>query len=300
MVIFLTRSLKRLVVLVPGVIITIFAIRDIFPSVHDRLLLILAVLLAYGIVAYGLIPAGLRLWRAMAPPKHPPIYCLTPDGFVSDPINIGLVGDRQALVNAMTAAGWTEADQNSLINRIKTILSIVTNGRYPSAPISRLFMFGRPQDIGFEIQLDERSDDRHHVRFWATDFNPIHPLAQQNTSKDRILPPTDQSVFWIGAVSRDTSRGLLRRNLQLSHRVHLNTDRERDLMVHELSNAKQIKRVDLVRLHEPYQSSIRVWRGYVSTDGVMAVCELSAKPARTEPTVTDKAPSKKLSSALVM
>lgn len=296
MVMFLTRLLKRLVVFVPGVVITILAIRDIFPSIKARLPLGLAILVTYVIVAYALIPAAIRLWRAVRPPKHPPIYCLTPDGFASDPINVGMVGDRQALITAMQAAGWTEADRNSPLKWLRAGWSIIFRRSYPAAPMSSLFMFGRRQDIGFELQPDNRSSVRHHVRFWATDFNPIHPLAQQNTSRERILPSTDQPVFWIGAASRDIGYALIRHNFQVSHMVHPNTDRERDHIVHGLSQAKQIKRVDLVRLHEPYQLMNRVWRGYLTTDGVMAVCELSAKPLRTAPTDKSTAGPKTVSS----
>lgn len=301
MVIFLTRFLKRFVVLVPGIVIAVFAIRDIFPTLNARLPIVLAVLLTYIIVAYLLIPAAIRLWRTFYPPKHPPIYCLTPDGFASDPINVGIVGDKTSLVAAMSAAGWTVADGNSPINWLRAVWAIFFKHSYPSAPMSRLFMFGRHQDIGFEVQLDNRGGVRHHVRFWATNFNPIHPLAQQSTSRERILPATDQPVFWIGAASRDVGYALIRHNLQISHMVHPDTDRERDLIVHDLSKGGQIKRVDLVRLHEPYQLANRVWRGYLTTDGVMAVCELTAaKPARAEATPSAKVPAKATGSSPVI
>ena len=300
MVIFLTRFLKRFVVLVPGIVIAVFAIRGILPTLKARLPIVLAVLLTYVIVAYLLIPAAFRLWRTFYPPKHPPIYCLTPDGFASDPINVGVVGSQQALITAMTEAGWTVADNNSPINWLRSAWAVLLKRSYPSAPVSRLFMFGRHQDIGFEIQLDNHGGVRHHVRFWATNFNPIHPLSQQSTSRERILPPTDQPVFWIGAASRDVGYAFMRHNLKISRMVHPDTDRERDLIVHDLSKAGKIKRVDLVRLHEPYQLANRVWRGYLTTDGVMAVCELAAtKPARAEATASVKVPSRSATSSPV-
>ncbi len=47
------------------------------------------------------MPALIRLFRIIHPPDHLPLYCVTPDGFASDPLNIGLISTRRQLIHAM-------------------------------------------------------------------------------------------------------------------------------------------------------------------------------------------------------
>jgi len=95
MISFSWRLLKRFAVLVPGIIIAYISVRKVFPAIdrhvpYDGL----AILLTYIIAAYILLPALIRLWRILFPPKHLPLYCITPDGFASDPVNIGIIATR--------------------------------------------------------------------------------------------------------------------------------------------------------------------------------------------------------------
>src|SRR5579872_6382295 len=110
MLTYLLRLLKRFAVLLPGIAIAYVSARDIFPFLDKRLPIEAAVLLTYILGAYILIPATLRGWRLIVPAKHLPLYCVTPDGFASDPLNIGLVGSRKQLIDAMQTIGWHVAE----------------------------------------------------------------------------------------------------------------------------------------------------------------------------------------------
>lgn len=163
------RLAKRFAVLVPGIVIAYFSARDIFPYFDKRLPLGAAVFITYVLAAYVLIPALIRLVRIVRPARHLPLYCVTPDGFASDPINIGIIGSRQQLIGAMERAGWYVADPHRIRHLPRQVLSVVSGWPYPNAPVSNLYLFGRKQDIAFEIPL-EGSTGRHHVRFWATTY----------------------------------------------------------------------------------------------------------------------------------
>src|ERR1700744_4596412 len=104
MILFIIRLAKSIAVLLPGIIIVYFSVRNIFPYFDNRLPLSVALLLTYILAAYLLIPALIRLVRIVFPPKHLPLYCVTPDGFVSDPLNIGLIATRRELITAMEQA----------------------------------------------------------------------------------------------------------------------------------------------------------------------------------------------------
>src|SRR4051812_44631302 len=122
---FVVRLAKRFAVLIPGLIIAYFAVRDIVPLFNRRLPLSLAIIATYALAAYVLIPALIRLLRIARPPDHLPLYCVTPDGFASDPLNIGVIGTRRQLIMAMEKAGWYVADRHNLRNVIRAGLATV-------------------------------------------------------------------------------------------------------------------------------------------------------------------------------
>src|SRR3982751_48517 len=124
MIQYMLRLAKRFAILVPGVVIAYFSVRNIFPYFDDRLPLSLAILATYALGAYVLIPALIRGYRIIRPADHLPLYCVTPDGFASDPLNIGIIGTRRELIIAMQAAGWHVADRHTLKNVTRFAFSV--------------------------------------------------------------------------------------------------------------------------------------------------------------------------------
>jgi hypothetical protein len=266
---------KRFAVLVPGLIITYFSVRKVLPYFHRRLPLAFAIIATYIIAAYVLIPALIRLIRIVRPPDHLPLYCVTPDGFASDPLNIGIIGTRLELIKAMEKAGWHLADPHRLPNLVRAGLSTVYSWSYPNAPVSSLYLFGRKQDLAFEIPIEGEHGSRHHVRFWATTYDPKKLLdikainwhhREQHIQGDNLL--------WVGAASLDAGIGYIRHNFQFTHMVHPDTDSERQLILDSLKKQKLINRVRFVKLGDPYRLINRVMRGRLHADGKMAVVSL--------------------------
>ena len=269
------RFLKRFAVLIPGLIIAYLSIRDIFPIFDKRLPGAVAVFLTYVVAAYILIPALLRLYRMVIPARHLPLYCVTPDGFASDPINIGLIGSRAQLVAAMQAAGWHVADPHTPRHLLHAIYSILLRHPYPTSPMSNLYLFGRKHDVGFEIPLGDSRGHRHHVRFWATTYQNIDDLSLQTIHwHHRKEQLKGDDLLWVGAASRDVGFALIRHNVQISHMIHPDTDAERELIVRQLLGQKVAKSVTAVHLGKPYRLVNRVWRGYLQSDGMMRVLKL--------------------------
>lgn len=272
------RFLKRFAVLLPGLIIAYVSVMNIFPLIDSQTPKLVAFLATYILAAYVLIPAIIRVWRLFVPPRHLPIYSVTPDGFASDPINIGIIGSRQQLVEAMQQAGWHVADKHSPKNMLKEVVSTLLSEPYLSAPMSSLYLFGRHQDIGFEIQIAGEFKNRHHVRFWATTYD--QPLSKLKTAENihwfprrQLRNRQQEQLLWLGAASKDIGLALIRHNAQLTHMIHPNTDRERDLIAEQLQidGAKLVTTIPLMR---PYKLTNRVWRGYLQTDGQLKVVQL--------------------------
>lgn len=271
---YLWLGVKRAAVLMPGILVAYASARAVFPYFHQRLPLAVAIVATYGLGAYVLIPAILRLWRIFVPANHLPLYSVTPDGFASDPLNIGIIGSRTQLIAAMEAAGWSVAQPSTIRNIIATCVSIVFNHQYAGMPMSRLYLFGRKQDIGFELQEpDQKRGYRHHVRFWATTLDDIQSLpdGKITSRKNKLF---EDRLLWAGAASLDIGITLMRQNFQLAHAVDPNTNRERDLIVEQLTHTGDTKLVETVRLHKAYSLINRTWFATLKTDGNMAVLQL--------------------------
>lgn len=278
MINYFVRLAKRILVLLPGIVGTFFAIEQIYPFVDNRVPWGLALFVTYVVTAYVLIPGIIRLYRLFVREKHIPTYCTTPDGYASDPINIGVIATRKELITSMMTAGWHQADPRTYKNMLRLGLSILFNKHYLAAPFSTLYLFGRRQDIGFQQSSGDNPLHRHHVRFWATMF------AERADHKEHLFfwqkyrgASAPHRVLWIGAASLDKGLGIIRHNAQLTHMIDPDTDSERELIVHQLKKTGIVKHVRVERIDSPYRLINRVWRGHLKADGRIKIVEFKQK-----------------------
>lgn len=278
MIAYLIRFVKRISVLIPGVFIAYVAVYNVFPTL-DRYLPsdAVAIVATYIVMAYILIPLFVRFVRILFRPKHIPLYCTTPDGFACDPVNIGVVGTRSQLVEIMTASGWYQADRKTPKTLAKAGLSILMRRPYHTAPFSSLYLFGRSQDIGFELPVDQSPNHRHHVRFWASTYTTDpryrdHIFFWQKHHKSE----TPERILWVGAVSLDTGFGIVRHNAQITHMIHPDTNKERDFLAQNMQKTSLVEKVRNVKVGKPYRLRNRVLTGYMNADGRMKICELKS------------------------
>lgn len=274
---YILRPAKRFAVLIPGFIIVYFSVRNIFPYFDRRLPLYAALLITYILGAYVLVPAIIRLVRIMYPPNHLPLYCITPDGFASDPLNIGIIATRRELITAMELSGWYVADPHHPRYLFRHVLATLFDWTYINAPVSNLYLFGRKQDIAFEIPL-KGSGNRHHVRFWATTYDDRKTLSIKSIHwHHRKAHVQGDSLLWVGAASLDSGFGVIRHNLQVTHNIDPDTNGERELIVDQLKKAKLVKKTQSITLDQPYRLVNRVLRGSLHTDGKMTIVTLVKK-----------------------
>jgi hypothetical protein len=272
--------MKRFAVLIPGILIVYLSVRDIFPYFNKRLPIAIAIFVTYALGAYVLIPAILRVWRIIVPANHLPLYCVTPDGYGSDPLNIGIIGNRTQLIAAMTVAGWVVSDPRSLRNLAHGLFAILFKRPYQASPMSTLYLFGRKQDIGFEKLVTTKSGrgHRHHVRFWATTYADIDTLSPETIHwYDRRRQPRTANLLWVGAASRDIGITFVKHTLQLTHMVIPDTNSERELIVQQLTTTGPAETLTIIQLVSPYKLINRAWRGwhgYLLTDGKMAIIQI--------------------------
>ncbi len=181
---------------------------------------------AYLLIAYLILPL---FWREHELGHHPaldtaPKVTTNAQGIPGDPINVALVGNRRELVGAMLAAGWRPADPITFRTSVEIAESVVLDRPDPDAPVSPLYLFGRPQDLAFERDVGSSADRRHHVRWWKSD----EPDAQGRP-------------LWLGDATFDADSGLSHLTLQITHHIAPDIDAERDALIAGLAKAGQLE-----------------------------------------------------------
>ncbi|MEK7603134.1 MAG: LssY C-terminal domain-containing protein [Patescibacteria group bacterium] len=274
---YLYRFIKRLLVLVPGVWAATFGARQVFPVFDERIPTWVAIIVTYVVVAYIIIPTLFRFIRYLFPPKHVPLYCVTPDGFACDPVNVGIVGTKAQLKRSMKKAGWYQADSKTIKSGLRIAASVMFKKPYLNAPFSTLFLFGRGQDIGFQKPVGNSPSKRHHVRFWAASHTTDPHHLEHISFWDRFFQSNLETgrVLWVGAASKDVGMGVIRHNAQITHNIHHDTNAERDKIADELKKSGQVQKIKTVTIGSPYKVSNRVIRRYMLSDGKMKLIELS-------------------------
>jgi len=182
-------------------------------------------LAVYLLLAYLLMP---EVWHRYLL-RHPsfddiPGITQTHSGIPGDPVNLGLTGTREQLVQLMLLAKWSPADPVTLDSSLRIAADTVFRRRYVDAPVSSLYLFGRKEDLAFELPVGHSPQQRHHVRFWKSE-----------------MPDRDGRPLWFGAATFDHSVGLSHTTGQITHHISGNVDAERDLLLADLAATGQLQ-----------------------------------------------------------
>jgi hypothetical protein len=268
---------KRLMVLTFGIVLIYLVVWEFFPFFDNRIPITFALFATYIFTAYFFLPAIVRVYRLFTMPDHIPLYCITPDGYASDPLNVGVIGTKKQIIEAMTEAGWYMADRRTIRNVLKMAISVVTRRPYLTAPFSSLFLFGRKQDLGFQRPAGNSPSHRHHVRFWACHLDGPEAFHGDVHFWKRLHRPThnsDDRQLWVGAASKDTGIIPIRHNAQLTHMIDPDTDAERDLIVEGLRSSHNVAHTKTIKVGAAYELRNRTIGGILRTDGRMRICIL--------------------------
>jgi hypothetical protein len=266
--------LQRLLVFALGAATVWLIVFVIFDFADRRLPWAIALAITYGLAAYVILPRAIRLGLRILQRGRVPSYTLTGDGFPGDPVNIALIGTKHQLCQAFAEAGWSEADPLNFRSSLRMARTFVLNETYPKAPFSTLYLFGRGQDIGFQLPINNSPRKRHHVRFWGRSTT----RAEQTIDTPAFwlnadIPVSDEEVLWVGAATKDIGFSLTRLSFQITHATDAETDEERAFLVQELISRGVVGNV---RSHlSGEQLEIGKVNKYV-TDGEIAIAELKA------------------------
>jgi hypothetical protein len=187
-------------------------------------------ILAYLVVAYMALPIfWLRYTRHHPALAEIPNITHTADGLPGDPLNVSLIGTEPELNRIMRAAQWDPADPLSLRSRLEIAGAAVFEHPYDDAPVSTLYLWGRPEDLAFEQPVGHDPRQRHHVRFWR---------AEKRDADGRPV--------WVGAAIFDERVGLSHTTGQITHHTAPAIDAERDKLFADLQRTGELAEVYFV------------------------------------------------------
>ena len=172
-----------------------------------------------------------------------------------DPVNIAFVGSKDAVTKAFLAAHWLVPDPIDASSTARIVEASVADAPYPAAPVSNLYLFGRTQDMAFELPTNT-AQDRHHVRLWQ--------------SGDTV----SGQPLWIGTASYDSGIELSDVNYLPTHHISPNVDAERGFVSRSLEGTGLVQSSSLERNARPTIWSVNGAGDWYFDDGLVRVVRL--------------------------
>lgn len=256
--------LKRLGIILLTLLIILAvwdAYKTLIPNVWYRRHLALSLIGLWLLSAYLVLPRIHRILSRIYLPAYFVGRTRTIDGLLGDPVNLAINGSKKALIDAMETAGWEQADKRTIKTSIIIVWTAIMKRSYPNAPVSDLYVFGRKQDLVFQIQHNGNPRKRHHVRYWRV------PRAW--------YLPGGYKVDWVGAATFDDAVGISLFTWQITHSIAANVDQERDFLIKSLSNATMLRSSTRVEHYfVGYRSRNGVNGSHMVTDGSLVIADL--------------------------
>ncbi len=221
--------------------------------------------LIYGVIAYVFLPMAWHHHEHQPGLAKHPMVTQTKQGIPGDALNVGLVGERDAIIRAMNDAGWFPADPVTLTSSVKIVGSVLLKRPYEHAPVSPLFYSGRVEDLAFEKPSGKSADRRHHVRFWQ---------VMDKGVEDRPV--------WLGAVTFDRSVGLSHYTGQVTHHIAPDIDEERDGLLGDLKTAQVVEALYQVTGIGPTLNGRNGGGDPYWTDGEIGIARLTKDAVKTD------------------
>lgn len=145
-----------------------------------------------------------------------------------DPLNLVIVGGREDALPALVRRGWQPTEETWSGSVIKMIKSALVTERYPYAPVSPLYLYGRPQDFALQRARDN-IHQRNHLRLW------LSPMRYQG------------KPVWVGQISRDIgSRLTIHSPYLTTHKIDPDVDEARTALTEDLAYSQNLSAIGLV------------------------------------------------------
>jgi hypothetical protein len=180
-------------------------------------------------------------------------------GNPGDLVNFVIVGTQEQVTNALKAAGWIAADKTDKDAVVSALLATLQKNIYVAVPMSILYLYGRPQDFGYErAEAVMVATQRNHFRIWQAPFKG----------------PQNQPL-WVGAGTHDIGIEKDQRSADaITHKIDQDVDNERDFIGATLQQAGQVEAMSYMTRVNAIKSTKTATGGNIQTDGRVLVIVL--------------------------
>jgi len=186
-----------------------------------------------------------------------------------DPVNFVLVASDEVFTKTMVRAGWDVTRAMSTGSSMATAGAAIFGKTYRYAPISPLYVLGRPQDAGLQ-KARWNIHQRNHMRVW------VSPALYRG------------DYVYIGQISRDIGSRLTTKSSTLTtHKIDPAVDEARNFLILDLIYSHAVSAYGFTRGVGPLtwdEPGRNLTGDPYFTDGRRAVIFLSADPVSLEET----------------
>jgi len=155
---------------------------------------------------------------------HFALHSETLTGRSMEPVALIFAGERDQIIGAFRAAGWSLADPVNLHTLLHVYSAGLRHRPYPAAPVTPAFLMDRPEDLAMEKAVVAGSvEQRHHTRIWFSGY----ALA-------------DGTPVWLATASLDDRVEIKLTTVLPNHHIAPDVDTERDLIANELESTGSV------------------------------------------------------------
>lgn len=146
-----------------------------------------------------------------------------------DPLNLVVVGGLDDAFPSFIRLGWTPTEATWSGSVMRMVKSALAGDRYPYAPVSNLYLFGRPQDLALQKARDN-IHQRNHLRLWQS------PMRYRG------------KTVWVGQISRDIgSRMTIHSPTLTTHKIDPDVDKAVMALLGDLMYSQNLRRFAFVK-----------------------------------------------------
>jgi hypothetical protein len=173
---------------------------------------------------------------------------------MGDMVNFVVVGSEKQVQDGLNAANWHLADTNNTKAVLNAAMETYESKDYLAMPMSTLYLFGRPQDYGYEqAEPIAMVASRHHFRLWKAPFT------------------WNGQEVWAGAGTHDIGFAKDKRNGSVTHKIDPNLDGERTNIGESLDKAGVVKSMSYYLPANPVKDAKNATGDSYTSDGRILV-----------------------------
>ena len=184
-----------------------------------------------------------------------------PQGNAGDMVNVLIVGTEDEVVQVFTTAGWVQVDSSVQDTVVNAIFDSLAKKDYLTMPMSKLYLFKRPQDYGFAHAEPVRvAMSRNHLRAWKSPYE------------------VDGRPLWCIAATHDIGFERDQRNNGVTHKIDPAIDGEREYVDATLTSTGLVVERNHVTPDNPLTEAKTATGGTFRSDGRILLLVLKSVP----------------------